>query len=255
MNHREPPHPQDLRAILDQLTHTMPLAVVAGSHLYGFAGPGSDHDLRGYHQNPITQVLGLDDVDQTIRLFHEEPPVEVLSHEIRKYLNLLLRHNGNILEEILAPNPLASSADHPELRDIAQESISRSHASHYLGMARQMRARFQKEPDSVKPALHLYRIYLTGIRLMRTGELVTHLPTLNQDEQNPLAADLVARRTSGHPNTCLSQGEWERCNTDLNRLAQRLDTARENTDLPPTPRGRDRCNDLLLRIRRRDLSP
>ena len=254
MNQDKPdskPIPQALHQFINQHPLPMGLAVTTGSHLYGFPAPGSDYDIRGYHQRSLEQVLGLDEADQTVHRFLQDPPAEILTHELRKYLRLLLNNNGNILEEVFAPHHILSSPDHREIRDIAHDCISRAHAAHYMGMARQMRHRQDLEPLDIKPALHLYRIYLTGITLMQTARVETHLPTLNQEEHNPLTEELTNRRSQGG-HTTLTQAEAQTCRTDHDLLAIRLEEARNSSQLPPNPGGRQRINDLLVRIRRRE---
>jgi predicted nucleotidyltransferase len=50
--------------------------------------------------------------------------------------------------------------------------VTRFHNHHYLGFADTQWALFSKErPRRVKPLLYVYRVLLTGIHLMRTGEI------------------------------------------------------------------------------------
>jgi predicted nucleotidyltransferase len=49
----------------------------------------------------------------------------------------------------------------------------------------------------VKPLLYVYRVLLTGIHLMRTGEVQGNLVTLNEEFRLPYIADLVARKLAG----------------------------------------------------------
>jgi predicted nucleotidyltransferase len=49
--------------------HPFPLlfATISGAHLYGFASPDSDFDLRGVHLLPLEQVVGLKIGPETIQ--------------------------------------------------------------------------------------------------------------------------------------------------------------------------------------------
>ena len=101
---------------------------VSGAHLYGFPSPDSDVDLRGSFAAPLEGVLGLDAPRETW-----EPKgtvggveVELVGHEIAKYLRLLVKPNGYVLEQILSPLVVRSSPTHEELR--ASGGTTRSRA-------------------------------------------------------------------------------------------------------------------------------
>ena len=124
---------------LEDQPHPLLYATVHGSRLYGFDTPGSDRDLRGCHVLPTRQVLGLQDGPETITRqgASSGAGVELVSHEVKKVFRLLLRGNGNVLEEALSPLVLVTGDLHGELREIAGECITRRHAGHYMGLASQ----------------------------------------------------------------------------------------------------------------------
>ncbi len=65
-------------------------------------------------------------------------------------------------------------------------SGTRNHAHHYLGFVETQWRLFQKEdPPHVKPLLYVYRVLLTGIHLMRTGEVQANLVRLNETFRLP----------------------------------------------------------------------
>ena len=67
---------------------------------------------------------------------------------------------------------ICATPEHDELKAIAKDCITRHHAHHYLGFAATQRKLFRKkEPPKVKPLLYVYRVLLTGIHLVRTGEV------------------------------------------------------------------------------------
>src|SRR5262249_54908427 len=78
---------------------------VSGAHLYGFPSADSDIDLRGCHLAPLEDLIGLHRPAKTreIKAEHGGLEVELVSHEVGKYLRLLCRHNGYILEQIFSP--------------------------------------------------------------------------------------------------------------------------------------------------------
>ena len=83
-----------------------------------------------------------------------------------------------------------TTPDHEELKSIAKDCLTRHHAHHYLGFAATQWKLFQKEnPPHVKPLLYVYRVLLTGIHLMRTGEVEANLVRLNEEAKLPYIAE------------------------------------------------------------------
>src|SRR5258706_1453996 len=76
--------------------------------------------------------------------------------------------------------------------------ITKHHSHHYFGFAETQWKLFLKEsPRRVKPLLYVYRVLLTGIHLMRTGEVEANLVKLNEEFRLPYIKDLVARKLAG----------------------------------------------------------
>lgn len=150
------------------------LCGVTGSHYYGFPSPDSDVDLKGIHLAPTRSVLGLDAPREThdvLRVF-EGVEHDLTTHEAGKALSLLARGNGNVLERILTPIQVIEGPDLEPLRELAKGAISKRFAPHYrgyfLGMCRE---HTQRETPRAKTLLYAYRVALTGVHLLRTGEL------------------------------------------------------------------------------------
>src|SRR5262249_47014792 len=154
---------------------------VSGAHLYGFPSPDSDVDLRGSHRAPLRAVLRLDPPNETReeKIVAGGVEVELVSHEIGKYLRLLLKNNGYILEQIFSPLVILGQDFLDELRPLARRCITRHHYHHYRGfVATQRQLLAKEEPKRVKTLLYAYRVLLTGIHLLRTGEVEANLPRL-----------------------------------------------------------------------------
>ena len=95
------------------------------------------------------------------------------SHEARKALSLLLRGNGNMLERILSPFQLYETPELDALQALARGAISKRFADHYRGFFKGMcREHERSEEPHAKTLLYAYRVALTGIHLLRTGELI-----------------------------------------------------------------------------------
>lgn len=68
---------------------------VSGAHLYGFPSEDSDIDLRGCYQLPLEDMIGLRRPVETrdLKLDLAGREVELVGHEVGKYLRLLCKHN------------------------------------------------------------------------------------------------------------------------------------------------------------------
>lgn len=175
-------------------------ATISGAHLYGFPSPDSDFDLRGAHILPLPMVLGLDARDETVEdsRIIEGLEMDIVSHDVKKFFNLLLKKNGYVLEQLCSPLIVQTSPEHAELKEIARGCVTRNHAHHYFGFVETQWKLFSKEsPPRVKPLLYVYRVLLTGIWMMRTGEVEANLVTLNESFRLPYIPDLIARKLKG----------------------------------------------------------
>ena len=78
---------------------------VSGAHLYGFPSHDSDYDLRGVHILPLRDVLGLQELKETIDGINMVNGLEIdlVTHDIKIFIELLLKKNGNVLEHIFSP--------------------------------------------------------------------------------------------------------------------------------------------------------
>lgn len=225
---------------------------VSGAHLYGFPSPDSDYDLRGVHILPINDVIGLDPGQETIEVSEVREGLEfdLVTHDIKKFFGLLLKKNGYVLEQIYSPLVVLSSPEHDELKAIADGCITRHHAHHYLGFANTQWRLFEKEaPPRVKPLLYVYRVLLTGIHLMQTGEVLANLVTLNEVFRLPYIPELIERKLSGMEHSTLTDVDLEFHRREFERLVQELEKAGEHSSLPEAPAGREALNDLLIRVR------
>ena len=116
---------------------------------------------------------------------------------------------------------------------------------------------FLKEsPRRVKPLLYVYRVLLTGIHLMRTGEVQANLVTLNEEFRLPYIGDLVARKLAGPEMSTLDDADIAFHEAEYQRLRGELQAAHEASRLPELPSDETRAalNDLLVRVRTRGLS-
>jgi uncharacterized protein len=162
----------------------------------------------------------------------------------------LLKKNGYVLEQVLSPLVIFTTPDHAELKEIAKNCVTRHHAHHYLGFAVTQWKLFQKEnPPHVKPLLYVYRVLLTGIHLMRTGEVQANLGCLNEGFKLPFISELIERKIAGTEKGRLERADLGIHQREYERLRGELEQAYWQSKLPETPRGAGALHDLLVRIR------
>jgi predicted nucleotidyltransferase len=241
-----------LLAEVDAAPYPLLFATVSGAHLYGFPSSDSDVDLRGVHILPFEELLGLNSGPETIEASHVRDglQVDLVTHDARKFFLLLLRRNGYVVEQLRSPLVVHTTPEHAELKDIARGCVTRHHAYHYLGFAATQWRLFEKErPRRVKPLLYVYRVLLTGIHLMRTGEVEANVVKLNETFRLPYLPDLVARKIEGTEHTALCDADVKFYEGEYNRLVAELERARDASTLPDAPSARAALHDLLLRLR------
>ena len=235
--------------------HPYPLlfATISGAHLYGFPSPDSDYDLRGVHILPADEVLGLSAVRDTVEVSRKEPiDLDLVTHDIHKFFGLLLKANGYVLEQLYSPLVVHTTPEHEELKWIAKSC--RHHAHHYFGFAENQWRLFQKEKmPRVKPLLYVFRVLLSGIHLMRTGEIEANLTRLNDEYRLPYIPELIERKTQGAEHQKLDSTETSVYASEYERLRKRLEEEAGGTSLPESPRAQAALNELLVRVRLKTL--
>jgi len=257
-----------LRRIVAAQPYPLLFATISGAHLYGFPSPDSDFDLRGAHVLPLEKVVGLEVRDETVQDSRviEGLEMDIVSHDVRKFFRLLLKKNGYVLEQLFSPLVVHTTPEHAELKRICQRGISstspsagrggegiitRHHSHHYFGFAETEWKLFLKQsPRRVKPLLYVYRVLLTGIHLMRTGEVEANLVTLNESFRLPYLAELIERKTKGE-NTVLDETDVAFHESEYQRLRGGLQASHDASRLPEIPSEQTRAalDDLLVRVR------
>jgi predicted nucleotidyltransferase len=241
-----------LHAIASKQPYPLLFATVSGAHLYGFPSPDSDWDLRGVHVLPPSEVVGLKEGPDTLTIeeMRDDLELDLVTHDVKKFFGLLLRRNGYVLEQLFSPLVVMTTPEHAELKAIARGCVTRHHNHHYLGFAQTQWDLFDKEsPRRVKPLLYVYRVLLTGIHLMRTGEIEANLVRLNEDVRLPQIGDLVARKLAGPEKATLADADVAFHEAEVARLRQTLEAAGAASSLAEEPTARESLHDLLVRIR------
>jgi uncharacterized protein len=243
-----------LAAIAEAQAHPLVFVTVSGAHLYGFPSPDSDYDLRGVHVLPLREVVGLQEPQETIEISRIESGLELdlVTHDANKFMTLMLRRNGYVLEQLLSPLIVHTTPEHDELKDISRRCITKHHAHHYLGFAETQWKLFEKESQRrVKPLLYVYRVLLTGIHLMNSGEVQANLLTLNETFRLPYIDQLVGRKVAGPEKATLIDADMAFHTREYERLRRELEAAHAASALPEAPTAAKDLNDLLIRLRLR----
>lgn len=225
---------------------------ISGAHLYGFPSPDSDYDLRGSHILPIQEVVGLETGRETIEVSQMRDGLEldIVTHDIKKFFSLLLKKNGYVLEQLYSPLIVHTNPEHQELKAIAKGCITRHHSHHYLGFARTQWRLFGKEcPRRIKPLLYVYRVLLTGIHLMKTGEVEANLLKLNEEFRLSYISDLITQKLTSAEKSPIEEADLAFYRGEYERLYEELEQASQLSELPPAPSAKEALNDMLIRLR------
>jgi predicted nucleotidyltransferase len=229
---------------------------VTGSHDYGFSSPDSDLDLKGVFIAPTRALLGLKRPSDSVERIAEFEGVEcdLSLIEIGRALGLLLAGNGNMLERLLSPFQLYDSPEIEELQALARGAVSRRFVRHYQGFFRgKCREHEREPPPRAKNLLYAYRVALTGVHLLRTGELEADLRRLAPLYGYDDALSLIRLKVEGAEKGVVSQEIDQAHRAAWPRLEHDLRAALEHSPLPEDPPNEAACEAWLVELRRRRL--
>jgi len=227
------------------------LCAITGSHHYGFTSPDSDIDIKGIHLAPTIDMLGMSLVEETHdRLaIYDGVECDLTTHEAAKALKLLLRGNGNILERLSSPYQLFETEQAEALQALVPAALSRRCARHYAGYFGGMKREHLVDGFRAKSLLYSYRVALTGVHLLGTGEVVAHLPTLADTYGFGELHDLVYRKTSTREKVELSEAESLHWRARWGDVEAMLTRATERSVLPVDPPNPEACETWLVEAR------
>ncbi|MEU8987517.1 nucleotidyltransferase domain-containing protein [Streptomyces sp. NPDC048558] len=245
----------DLTPVVAEQPDPVLFATVSGAHLYGFPSRDSDVDLRGVHLLPAADLVGLREPDETRSRMWVRDGVEMdlVTHDLRKFVRLMLRRNGYVLEQLLSPLVVHTTDAHRELAELAPGVLTSHHAHHYRGFANTQWRLFEKTGE-LKPLLYTFRVLLTGIHLMRSGEVQPHLPTLvgetvpgGRAQAPGYLPELIAAKAEQEHGP--ADVDHARVAADVERLHSVLDEAQAASALPDAPSVHDALHTFVVRTR------
>jgi predicted nucleotidyltransferase len=224
------PHPLVER----DLTPYIIYRCVVGSRAYGLDGSGSDTDRRGIYLPPADLHWSLHGAPEQL----ENPGTEECYWEMKKFLELALRANPNVLECLYTPlvehaTPLARellAMRAQFLSKLAYQTFNGYVLSQFKKLEQDQRA---KGAIKWKHVMHMIRLLLSGIALLREGELPVDVGQ-HRDR-------LLAIRSGTLP--------WEEVEAWRHELHRELDAAYEATELPDRP-DYEAADRFLIKARR-----
>jgi predicted nucleotidyltransferase len=206
---------------------------VVGSTAYGLNQEGSDVDRRGFYLPPANRHWSLAGVPEQL-----ESETEEVYWEIEKFLRLALKANPNVLECLYSPlvetcTPLAH-----ELLENRQRFLSKFVYQTYGAYALSQFKKLEQDRRNQgqirwKHAMHLIRLLLSGIAVLRDGFVSLRVDAFREQ--------LLAVRRGEMP--------WDEVERWRLSLHKELDAAFASTSLPERPDS-EFANDFLVRARR-----
>jgi uncharacterized protein len=207
---------------------------VVGSRAYGLEDDASDTDLRGIYLPPADLHWSLYGIPEQL----EQNETQECYWELQKFIVLALKANPNVLECLYSPlveltTPLAQEL--LEMRSLfLSQLVYQTYSGYVLSQFKKLEQDLRNH-DRIrgKHAMHLIRLLLSGITLLREGVVPVRM-----DEHRP---KLLAIK--------YEQMAWDEVNAWRLRLHQEFDAAFAKTELPERP-DYAKANEFLIRARR-----
>jgi len=243
-------HKQLVNNLIQEQPYPLLFTVISGAHLFGFPSHDSDIDIRGVHILPLEKMISLKTPKVTIQLDRIVDGVELdlTTHDIKKFFELLLHKSGNAVEQVFSPLVMETTPEHEELKAIVPQTLTVHHAHHYFGFSQRKWQDFLNK-KTAKSLLYVYRVLLTGIHLMDTHEVQSNILILNETYKLPFIDELIERKMTHAEKGILPDADMAFYEREYQQLTRQLEEARDGSSLPQNPNGKEALSDLLVRIR------
>jgi predicted nucleotidyltransferase len=224
------PHPMSEQ----DLTPYIIYKCVVGSRAYGLDSAQSDTDRRGFYLPPAELHWSLHGVPEQL----ENAETQECYWELGKFLDLALRANPNVLECLYTPlvehtTPLADELLAMRggfLSKLAYQTFNGYVLSQFKKLEQDLRSKGELR---WKHVMHMIRLLLSGIALLRDGELPVDVGVHRER--------LLAIRDGALP--------WAELEAWRHELHRELDEAYRTTQLPDRP-DYEAVNRFLIKARR-----
>jgi predicted nucleotidyltransferase len=210
---------------------------VIGSQAYGLSGETSDIDRRGIYLPPAEVHWSLYGVPEQL----ENNETQEAYWELQKFLVLALKANPNVLECLFTPLVEMATPMAEELRAMRSIFLSRlvyqTYNGYVLSQFKKMQTDLRNQGQvKWKHVMHLIRLLLSGIEVLRTGSLSVRVDAHRNE--------LLAIRRGEIP--------WDQVEEWRRNLHREFDAAYKETNLPERP-DYEKANAFLVEARRRAL--
>ncbi len=207
------------------------LSVVVGSQAYGLETADSDVDRRGVFAAPTSLFWRL-----TKPPTHVEGPLpEQFSWEVERFCRLALEANPTVLECLWSPIVEHTTPAGAELIAIRRSFLSERARQSFAGYADAQFRRLDPERPRWKQAMHMIRLLLSGLHLVRHGE--------------PLV------RMDAHRDRLLAVRRGETRWAEVQRWRERLVGDLDGASVLPAEPDRRRVEEYLVSTRESGLRP
>lgn len=207
---------------------------IVGSRAYGLDNDESDTDRRGFYIAPAELQWSLSGAPEQL----ERDETQETYWELQKFIVMALKANPNVLECLYTPlvetmTPLAQELI--SMRDIfLSRFIYQTYNGYVLSQFKQLERDLRtKGQPRWKHAMHLIRLLLSGITVLREGFVMVRV-----DEYRD---QLLSIKRAEMP--------WAEVNTWRLSLHSAFDRAYNETRLPDRP-DYERANAFLIKARR-----
>ncbi|NEO02107.1 MAG: nucleotidyltransferase domain-containing protein [Moorea sp. SIO3I7] len=223
---------EDLLTELNLYDHVIYRCVV-GSRAFGLDDENSDTDRRGIYLPPAVVHWSLYGIPEQL----ENHETQECYWELQKFIILALKANPNVLECLYTPlvetaTPLAEEL--LGIRDIfLSKLVYQTYNGYVMSQFKKMEQDFRtKGAVRLKHAMHLIRLLLSGITVLKEGFVPVKVEAYRQQ--------LLAIRRDEMP--------WEEVTAWRLSLHQEFDAAFANTNLPERP-DYEAANGFLIKAR------
>jgi predicted nucleotidyltransferase len=207
---------------------------VVGSRAFGLDDANSDTDRRGFYLPPAEIHWSLYGIPEQL----ENNDTQECYWELQKFLILALKANPNVLECLYTPlvetaTPLAEEL--VAMREIfLSQLVYQTYNGYVMSQFKKMEQDLRSKGEiRLKHAMHLIRLLLSGITVLKEGRVPVKVEEYRQQ--------LLAIRCGEMP--------WEEVNTWRIHLHQAFDAALAGTSLPERP-DYQKANAFLIKARR-----
>ncbi|MET7338442.1 nucleotidyltransferase domain-containing protein [Nonomuraea sp. NPDC005650] len=212
------------------MTDDMILTVVMGSRAYGLETDASDTDRRGVFVAPTAAFWRLEKPAT-----HRDGPLpEQFSWEVERFCVLALEANPTALECLWSPMVEVITPAGRRLRELRGAFLSERARQTFAGYADSQFRRLDPAAPKWKQAMHMIRLLLSGLHLVRHGEPLVQV--------GPLRERLLEIR----------RGEVPWAEVDAWRTELAAEVASAGSALPERP-DRQRVEDFLIGVRKEHL--